>query len=217
MWKYVCICIYTHTHTYLSIYIYTCACIQIHVHIHTHKYMCTCVIHYACHVFTYIVQMCMCVCHMRAYTYMYCVCVCVCVWSVGVCVCVCKTVLIPWRTNACLSPLHWCMEINRSIPCCLESFVPECVLFWDLTESSQTGWFPVWAARKTSELLQLKIALGLTAWALTEPGKVLELTGGEHTTINTVLMEWLMTSPFLGDGSESLWSASPLILQDSVI
>ena len=118
-----------------------------------------------------------------------CVCVCVCVLIVGVCVCVCKTVLIPWRTNACLSPLQWCMEINRSIPCCLENFVPECVLFWDLTESSQTGWFPVWAARKTRELLQLKIALGLTAWALTEPGKVLELTGGEHTTINNVLME----------------------------
>ena len=106
------------------------------------------------------------------------ICVCVCVWRV--CVHVCKTVLVPWGTNACLSPPQWCLEINRNIPCCLESFVPECVLFWDLTESSQTGWFPVWAARKTRDLLELKIALGLMAWALTEPGKVLELRGGEH-------------------------------------
>lgn len=157
------------------------------IYIYTHANICVHVCHTLCVscIYVYSTNMYVCMPHTCIYMHV----LCVCVKHRCVCVHVCETVLIPWRTNVCLSPLQWCMEINRSIPCCLESFVPECVLFWDLTESSQTGWFPVWAARKTREPLQLKIALGLMAWALTEPGKVLELTGGEHTTINNVLME----------------------------
>ena len=197
--KYMCICVSYITH----IYIYVCTHTQnicyvwcmlgtpnryVHIFRHIHIHLCVYIYTLQTHTYTFIFVSCVyiyntnmyvCMAHtciyIRVLLYMY---VCMCVK--GVCVHVCKTVLIPWRTNACLSPLQWCMEINHNIPCCLESFVPECVLFWDLTESSQTGWCPVWAARKTRELLELKIALGLMAWALTEPGKVLELRGGEH-------------------------------------
>ena len=93
------------------------------------------------------------------------------------------------------------MVMNHNIPCCLEGLVPEYVLFWDLTESSQTGWFPVWAARKTRELLQLKIALGLMARALTEPGKVLDLGGREHPNVNNVLNGLTNDVTILGNGS----------------
>lgn len=201
-------CVYTHackcyvsytTHTYIYVYTHTqsmcsvrcVSCSGTHTFIyvftyihHTHRntrFCVSCVYTHSTNMHVTMARACI---DIHTLSYMR---VCVCVK--GVYVHVCETVLIPWRTNACLSPLQWCMEINRNIPCCLESFVPECVLFWDLTESSQTGWFPVWAARKTRELLELKITLGLMAWALTEPGKVLELRGGEHTAINIVLME----------------------------
>lgn len=64
---------------------------------------------------------------------------------------------------------------------------------WDLTESSQTEWFPVWAACKTRELLELKIALGLMVWALPEPGRVLDLRRkrtSEHQQRTERIREW---------------------------
>lgn len=85
---------------------------------------------------------------------------------------------------------------------------------WDLTESSQTEWFPVWAACKTRELLELKIALGLMVWALPEPGRVLDLrrkrTSG-HQQRTERIREW-RHGPGEG-GFEVLCSVVSLILQ----
>ena len=100
---------------HIFIYVY----IHIYVYTYVQIYMCICVIYLRTYVCTYIhiLQIYMCIyvsyiyihIHICIYTYTY-MQVCVYVYAtylhtyiiIYVCVCLCKTVLIPWRNNACL-------------------------------------------------------------------------------------------------------------------
>lgn len=94
----VCV-MFRYTHSFMSSHIYT-----------THRNTASCVSCVYTHSTNMHVTMARACIDIHTLSYMR---VCVCVK--GVYVHVCETVLIPWRTNACLSPLQWCMEINRSI------------------------------------------------------------------------------------------------------